>query len=39
MGLPYRIGAVEALLADLAARSEAWFAPGGEIVDAWAGQQ
>jgi allantoinase len=39
MGLPYRIGAFEALLATLAARHEAWFATGGEIVDAWAAQQ
>ncbi len=39
MGLPYRIGALEALLADLAARPECWSATGGQIVDAWAGQQ
>lgn len=39
MGLPYRIGAFEALLADLAARPEAWFATGGEIVEAWSVQQ
>ena len=39
MGLPYRIGAFEALLADLAARPETWFATGAEIVDSWAGQQ
>ena len=39
MGLPYRIGAFEALLATLAARRETWFATGGEIVDAWAAQQ
>ena len=39
MGLPYRIGAVEALLGQLAARSEAWFAPGGEIIAAWSAQQ
>lgn len=39
IGLPYRIGALESLLAALAARDEAWFAPGGAIVDAWAGQQ
>lgn len=39
IGLPYRIGALESLLATLAARDEAWFAPGGAIVDAWAGQQ
>ncbi len=35
MGLPYRIGAVETLLAKLTARPEAWFAPGGEIIAAW----
>ncbi|HEV7342610.1 MAG TPA: polysaccharide deacetylase family protein [Sphingopyxis sp.] len=35
MGLPYRIGAFEALLADLTARPEAWFAPGDAIVAAW----
>jgi allantoinase len=34
MALPYRIGAFEGLLRDLAARG-AWFAPGGTIVDAW----
>lgn len=39
IGLPYRIGALEALLATLVARPEAWFAPGGAIVDAWAEQQ
>jgi peptidoglycan/xylan/chitin deacetylase (PgdA/CDA1 family) len=39
MGLPYRIGAVEALLERLTARPEAWFAPGGMIVEAWAAQQ
>lgn len=38
IGLPYRIAAFEALLADLAARSDAWFAPGGTIVDAWTEQ-
>jgi len=38
MGLPYRIGAFEALLAALMARG-AWFATGGEIVDAWDAQQ
>ena len=38
MGLPYRIGALEALLADLKA-SGAWFATGGEIVDSWEAQQ
>ncbi len=39
IGLPYRIAAFEALLADLAARPEAWFAPGGTIVEMWAEQQ
>lgn len=39
IGLPYRIGALESLLAALAARDEAWFAPGGAIMNAWAGQQ
>lgn len=39
MGLPYRIGALEALLADLAARDEIWIATGAEIIDAWAAQQ
>ncbi len=38
MGLPYRIDAFEGLLGDLQARG-AWFASGGEIVDAWTGQQ
>ena len=36
MGLPYRISALEALLADLAPRC--WFATGSEIVDAWSAQ-
>ena len=35
IGLPYRIDAFEKLLGDLQARSGAWFATGGEIVDAW----
>jgi allantoinase len=38
MGLPYRIGAFEGLLAELKAKG-AWFATGGEIVDFWKGQQ
>jgi allantoinase len=38
IGLPYRIGAFEALLADLQKRG-AWFARGDAIVDAWEGQQ
>ncbi len=37
LGLPYRIGAFEGLLAALAARG-AWFAPGGTLVDSWAAQ-
>lgn len=39
MGLPYRIDALEALLADLTAREDTWFASGGEIVDCWTAQQ
>lgn len=39
MGLPYRIGALECLLADLADRDEAWFARGEEIVSEWSTQQ
>ncbi len=39
MGLPYRIGAFEKLLGELAARPEAWFAIGSEIVGAWEAQQ
>jgi allantoinase len=35
MALPYRIGALEALLTDLASRRECWNATGGEIVAAW----
>ena len=38
MGLPYRIGAFEALVANLAARPEAWVASGSEIVEAWQAQ-
>ena len=38
MGLPYRIGAFEALLATLKARG-AWFARGGDIVREWEAQQ
>ena len=33
MGLPYRIGALERLLVELAARQESWFAHGNEIVE------
>jgi allantoinase len=39
MGLPHRIGALEDLLTDLAARPQAWVATGAEIVEAWAAQQ
>lgn len=35
MGLPYRIEAFEQLIADLAARPDAWFARGDQIIDAW----
>lgn len=38
-GLPYRIDAIETMIADLAGRAEAWVAPGGAIVDAWAAQE
>ena len=37
MGLPYRIGAFEDVLAWLASRDGAWFATGGEVLDAWRG--
>jgi allantoinase len=37
--LPYRIGAIERLLADLSQRPQAWFATGSEILDSWASQQ
>ncbi|OYY72941.1 polysaccharide deacetylase family protein [Sphingomonas sp. 28-63-12] len=39
MALPYRIGALEDLLADLTQRPEMWTATGGAIVDAWVAQQ
>jgi allantoinase len=38
IGLPYRIGAFEALL-DRLARKGAWFATGSEIVDSWEEQR
>jgi hypothetical protein len=38
MGLPYRIAALESLLADLAARPQVWFATGAAIVEAWEAQ-
>mgnify|MGYP000315436323 CR=1 FL=1 len=39
MGQPYRIEALEALLAEFAARNDVWFATGSAIVDSWAAQQ
>lgn len=36
LGLPYRIEAFERLIADLAARPDAWFARGDQIIGAWA---
>lgn len=39
MGLPYRIGALEALLADFAQRDDLWFATGSAILDHWADAQ
>ena len=39
LGLPYRIGAFETLLAKLAAKQGAWFARGDQIVAAWEAQQ
>ena len=38
IGLPYRIDALERLLARLATRPETWFATSGEIVRSWSGQ-
>ena len=38
-GLPYRIAAIEALLAGLSRRPQAWFATGSAILDSWAAQQ
>ncbi len=38
IGLPYRIAALEALLAWLKERG-AWFARGDELLDAWEGQR
>lgn len=35
MGLPYRIAAFEALVADLAGRTQAWVATGHDIAAAW----
>jgi hypothetical protein len=38
MGLPYRIAALEGLLAELAQNPQAWFARGDDIVAAWEAQ-
>lgn len=38
-GLPYRIGAIEGLLADLSAQADAWIAPAHAIFDEWNDQQ
>ena len=34
-GLPYRIAAVEAMIADPALREESWFVTAGDLVDCW----
>lgn len=39
MAQPYRIEALENLLADFADRKQAWFASGSAIVESWAEQQ
>lgn len=39
MGQPFRIAALEDLLADLAGREQSWFASGTAIADAWSAQQ
>lgn len=39
MGLPYRIEALEKWLEAIAARREAWFATGAEIVATWQAQE
>jgi len=39
MGLPYRIDALETLIADFVQREAAWIAPGCDIVSAWQSQQ
>jgi len=38
LGLPYRIAALETLLAEMTARPECWNASAGEIVAAWEAQ-
>lgn len=37
-GLPYRINAIDSLLARLAARDDTWFGTGAEIVSSWEAQ-
>ena len=39
MGQPFRIDALETMLAELSARPEVWFATGSDIVASWKGQQ
>jgi allantoinase len=39
MGLPYRIDIFDHLIETIAARPEAWFATGEEIVSVWEGQE
>lgn len=39
IGQPFRIEALEQLLADFAAREQAWFASGSDIVASWEAQQ
>ena len=39
MGLPYRIGAFETLITDLANRPDTAIARGDAIIDSWSGQQ
>ena len=39
LGLPYRIEAFELLIADLAARPDAWFARGDQIIEAWSASE
>jgi hypothetical protein len=38
-GLPYRMDAFEALLADLSGDRDIWFAAAGDLVDAWKPQK
>ena len=36
--LPYRIAAIDALVAQLAGRDDTWIATGAQIVESWSGQ-